>query len=217
MAIVSDIVYAGLRKIGIRDTSNTTRMSEALTCFNNMLSSWDKDLIVPTTESFTLTVGDADYTIGSGGDFDTVRPIKLLSAFIRDADNYDYPVDTYLSRDDYNKFAQKNIDGRPSCLLYVLEYPLGRIIFDSEPESAETFYLTSHKPFSPYTALSDTILQPVEYENAMIYNFAIEIAPEYNITPDNLVIEQSMLLKDQIQNRNSQPVPEVEFPSELLR
>lgn len=217
MAIVSDIVYAALRKIGIRDTSNTTRMAEALSCFNNMLSSWHESIIVPTSESFTLTVGDAEYTIGSGGDFNTVRPTKIISAYIRSTDNYDYPVDCYTSRQDYDRIAEKNLDGRPSNLLYVLEYPLGKIYFDSEPESAETFYLTSVKPYAAYTTLADTILQPVEYENAMIYNLAVELAPEYNQIAPNTVIEMAVILKNDITNRNAQPVPEVEFPSEILR
>lgn len=216
MALVSDIVYPALRLMGIRDTTNATRMAEAVTALNNMLSSWDESLLINTTESLTLTAGDAEYSIGDGGDFDTVRPIRIESAFIRDSANYDYELDVYYSREEFNRLEEKNTDGRPSALLYELEYPLGKIYFDSEPESAETLYLTSKKPLQPYTALTDTILQPFEWEKAMIYNLAVDLAPEYNQQLLQTVIEQSMILKNQIFIRNVQ-VPDMEYDIALRR
>lgn len=217
MAQVRQVVEGALRKLGIRDFSNPTKMAEAIDALNFMLASWDESLLTRVTEYFTLTAGTASYMIGTGGDFDTIRPLKIESAFIRSSDNYDYEVNVYYTRKEYNLEAQKNLDGRPSNLLYERSFPLGAITFDTEPETAETFYLTSYKPIANYEDLDETMLQPDEQLNAIIYNLAVELAPEYNQTPNNLVVEQAVILKEPITRRNSQPVPNARFDSALLR
>lgn len=216
MATVIDVVEGALRKLGIRDFSNPQKMAEAVSILNFMLASRDEALLTEITESFTLTAGTASYTIGTGGTFNSARPLNIKSAFIRTSDNYDYEVNVYYTRKEYNRVAQKSLDGRPANLLYERSFPLGVITFDTEP-LAETFYMTSLKPLSEYTDLEDTILQPDEQLNEIIYSLAIELAPEYNQTPNQLVVEQSVLLKEPIVRRNSQPVPNARFDSGLLR
>lgn len=218
MAIVSDIIYGALRLCGIRDTTNATLIAEALTAFNDMRQSWEESLRhATTTESFTLTAATASYTIGSGGDFDTARPTKIESAFIRDSSGIDYPVDVTMTRKEYNEISDKDAAGRPSKLYYDPQNTLGYIYFDTAPESAETFYITSYKPYTEYAAITDTITEPVNYEKAMKYNLAIDLAPEYNIQLIPTVIEQAIILKNEILNRNSTPIPTASFDSALLR
>ena len=133
------------KKIGISNPS-TTQLDDGLVLLNNMIGSWSAEgLIIPykTTENVALVVGQASYTIGSAGNFDTVRPIKIINAFIRDSNNVDYVVDVSMTREEYNDISSKNADARPGRLFYDPQYPLGYIYFDYEPTAVENIYLTS--------------------------------------------------------------------------
>ena len=216
MAIVSDIVYGGLRLIGIRDTSDATKMAQALTAFNEMIASWEAILhYAPTEENWTLTASTESYTIGSGGDFDTTRPIKIVSAFIRDSDNNDHPLDI-ITKKDYDKIYDKDKDQRATELYYAPENTLGIIYLNSAYSTAEDLYLSSVKPYPAYSALSDTLLEPIEYETALRFNFAVAIAPEYNTVPLPFVSNFAEVLKMSLVNRNFK-VSKAEYDITLRR
>jgi hypothetical protein len=219
MAIVSDIVYGGLRLCGIRyDTLTTTQLAEALTAFNEMIASWEEiHHYAPAEETLTLTAGTESYTIGSGGDLDTTRPMRIESAFIRDSDGYDHSVNVILSKREYDEIYDKDISGRPDALYYAPENTLGILYFNKAPDAAETLYISSIKPYPAYSALTDTLLEPIEYEDALRYNFAITIAPEHNVSLLNTVIEKSVILKNDIARRNSRLVPSAKVDPALRR
>lgn len=204
MATVSDILNHALRLNRQRNVS-TERLDEALTAFNVMLKSWGKSMHTPVKEDLTLTAGTEAYTIGSGGDFDTTRPIAIVSAYIRSSDGTDYEVSITMSSVTYDRLDDKDAEGRPTALYYDSQFSsgLGKIYFNSAPEEAETFQLTSIKPITAYTATTDTITQPVEYEKVMAYNLAVDLAPEYGMKLEPTVIQQAIILKNEIENRNA--------------
>jgi hypothetical protein len=215
MATVNDICVKALRLIGIRDFTDTDRQDEALAALNALLTSWRLSMHhAMIEESFPLVAGTNSYTIGSGGDVDTARPIRILSAYIRDSSGLDHSVNVNMSKYDYDKIYDKDASERPTKLYYARENPLGIIYFNSNPESVETCYISSLKPYDVYTALTDTFLLPVEYEKAVHYNLAIDLAPEYWQEPSIYVVQQAQILKDEIESENS-IVPNAEIPTEL--
>jgi hypothetical protein len=219
MATVNNIVTRALRICGIRDTSNATLMAEGLEAFNTMISSWEEMLqYAPIEEdALTLTAGTESYTIGSGGDIDATRPMRPISAFIRDSDSYDHPVEVILSKREYDEIYDKDISGRPDALYYAAEYPLGILYLNKAPDAAESLYISSYKPFTAYDNLTDTLLMPLEYEKALIYNLAVDLAPEYNVQLITTVVEQAVILKNEISRRNTRLVPSAKFDPMLRR
>jgi len=174
-----EVVDAAYRKNGVLNPSSA-QDTAALEDLKNMLSSWSADgLVIPyyTTESFTLTTGQAVYTIGSGGDLDTVRPERLLTAFIR-ISNDDYAVKVNNTAIGYNSITSKDTEGRPKELWYDPQYPLGKIKFDYEADTTYAFHLISEKPLTNPTALGTSFSIPLEYNRPMVFNLAIEIAPD---------------------------------------
>lgn len=219
MATVNDIVTASLRLCGMRDETDTTRLAEGLEAFNTMIKSWEEILqYAPVEESaYTLTAGTESYTIGSGGDIDTDRPTKVKSAFIRDSANNDHILSVLLTKKEYDEIYDKDASRRPDALYYAPEYSLGKIYLDSAPATAEDLYLTTFKPFSVYSSLNDTLSFPLEYEKALIYNLAVDLAPEYNVQLIPSVIEQSILTKNAIMIRNSEPTRSGKYDTALIR
>lgn len=212
-----DLIKGSLRLCGVRLPS-TTQLDEALTALNQMINIWNAENLMVydiVKESFTLTSGTSIYTIGSGGDFDTDRPQKIIDAFIRDDSDCDHPVDVTMTEKEYNAIYEKGVDQRPERLYYRPSYSLGYIYFDSEPDSAETLYLDSWKQIDELAALTTTVSLPKEYESALRFNFAVFIAPEYGITLDKTVIQLASITKNILENFNVPIVGRAEFDSAL--
>jgi hypothetical protein len=97
--IARDILTRALRIAQVfaqgDDITGTDEETDALSVLNSLLASWSAErLLVPhlETDSLTLTASDGEYTIGSGGDINTTRPLRIEHAFVRDSGNNDYPV-----------------------------------------------------------------------------------------------------------------------------
>ena len=208
-----------------KSSVDTTLSTRALRFLQNMLSSWSSQgLIVPysVTENFTLTIGQAVYTIGVTADSPnlitaTGRPIRITNAFIR-ISNIDYGIDVNMSKDEYNALSSKDLEQRPTRLYYDPQYPNGKIKFNYEADTTYAFHLISQKPLTNPSLVTTTFSIPLEYNRAIVYNLAIELAAN---TVNSLhtsvytIAEESL---DIIRNTNSLDIlaGEVRFDNALL-
>lgn len=173
-----------MRKAGVLSKAETPpadEVADALASLNAMLSSWATEgLAVPsrTTDSLVLTAGTGTYTIGTGGTINTVRPVYIVSAYTRSG-TVDTPLQI-ITDDDYAAIDTKSDTGTPELLNYTNAYPLGTINLYPVPSAADTLYLISEKKLAAY-ALTDTVALPEGWERAIVYNLAVEIAPEYGV------------------------------------
>ncbi len=177
------IITSAYRKIGI-DRLTGTKLADGLEDLQNMLSLWSIDgLLVPAnvTEVLTLTSGQAVYTIGEDGtpDFNTIRPNKLISGFIR-IDNNDFNVKVNLSLQEFNDICQKNIEGRPRVVYYDPQYPNANLKFNYEANAALAFHLTSEKILTNPSVVTDMFSFPLEYNHTMVYNLALNLTSDKN-------------------------------------
>ena len=181
MATGQNICDRAYQKIGLA-TPTGAESTLAFTALNDMISSWGTRFVFPyrTKESFDLVVGQAEYTIGSGGDFDTTRPMSIRSAYLVDSDDYTYLLDI-IADIDYNRIGIKTSDGRPTKVYYINEYSLVKVVFDKETDVAYTVYFDFTKNFTEFAAIGDAISLPNEYKEALIYNLAIKLAEDNSI------------------------------------
>jgi hypothetical protein len=86
-----------------------------------MLGLWSaSSLMVRGTiqEAFPLVAGQAFYTIGIGGQFNTSKPIRVTGGFVRDQYNYDTPITTFTKLE-YDGFQDKLLSpARPIGVCY---------------------------------------------------------------------------------------------------
>src|SRR3989304_3591307 len=125
MATAQNIIDAAYNKIGLM-TITTAKSDKALVSLNNMLGTWGIDgLIVPftTSENFPLVAGQSLYTIGASGNFNTVRPLEILHAYIRDSSGIDHIVNP-MDKRQYAEISNKAADGRPGRFYYDPQYTL---------------------------------------------------------------------------------------------
>ncbi len=207
-ATAQQITDQAFDKIGLT-TPTAEDSSDALDNLNSMLSSWSAEgIIVPfrTRESFSLVAGQNSRTIGSGANFDTTRPLEIISMYIRDSsdiDHYLFPI----SNNQYSEIASKLSSQRPTHYYYDPQFANGTIYFNSKPDTVETVYIISDKSIPELALLTTTVSLPDYYKEALVYNLAIRLAAGKNITLPNTVISiaqrswstiENMVAKDKI-------------------
>lgn len=211
------IIDPALRKVG-QSKPETVDRNNALDALNTMLNSWSAQrllIFAVTRENFPLVVNQQSYTIGSGGNFNTVRPTKIIDAYIRDAGS-DFPL-TIHNLKNFNDISVKATDGRPEEIHYLREFPLGVILFDLEPDKAYTVFLDSLKPLSTFASINTQVSISPEYEEALIYNLVLRISSEHDAA---IPAEVAAIARDSlaaIRRINAQPAEELLFEDLPIR
>lgn len=213
MATAGDIITAAFQKIGI-DSPTAAQTASALISLNNMISLWGADFMQPvvTRESFTVAAADSEYTIGSGGQWDTVRPMKIITCYLRDSDNNDYPVTVKAARD-YAAMSNKSFTERPTELYFIPESPLAKVIFNTSPDQSYTASFEWLKNFTEFAATTTDLSTPNEYKEALVYNLAVSIAEDWDRTVSKTLYAKAEQTKAIIDRYNAtlRPIPRARF------
>lgn len=136
-----------------------------------------------TVESFSLVANQQSYTIGTGGNFNTIRPDIITNQWIHDTvSGLDYPVGIY-TKEQYDAIPLKSIAAIPQWFYYDPQYPLGVIyLFPTSSVSSYQLTIESRKPIMQFALLTTAMALPGEYIKAIKYLLADELAPEYGFT-----------------------------------
>lgn len=242
MSTVNDIIKGSLRLIGVIGSADVPTAGEAadtLSALRAMMSSWSTEGLAVnkyTREVFALVAGQASYTMGPDGDFDTTRPVKVLFATAGDANIVEltpfipgdplalpdpipdtpatYEVRTVyeseveiLNIQKWSDLNNKTTQGGLVQKIYVEgDSPLEVIKVWPVPSAQTALCLYSQKPLIDYDALVTEIELPPGYERAIRYNLACEIAPEFGRQIPAEVKETAIQSKANIKRQNSKPV-----------
>lgn len=208
MGTARQIITDAFKVIGEYQKGETLSADDAqdgLRALNLMLDGWANErlmLFQLVERSGALTSGDGEYTIGSGGDFDTTRPVRIESAFVRDSSNIDYAV-SVVENDVYQSISQKNITSfNPRYLYYRANYPLGTIYLYPYPSSGFTLYMQVWDQLTQFTNLTTSASFPPGYEECLIYNLAKRIAPMYEASMSPEAIDTANKTKGNIMALN---------------
>lgn len=206
-----DLVRKALGKIlviGTQDTLSSSEMDDGLDALNLMLDSWRLERLSIWSlkhDSKALTGSVGTYTIGPGGDIDTVRPTKIEDAFVRYS-NADYMLDV-IGQVQFDQIPYKNLTGVPRKLFYDAAMPLGSItVFPIPLSSAFTLYINSYGEIESFANTSDVFNLAPGYARAIINNLAIELAPDYNKSAPAEVVKVAMESKRNLKRLNTQDV-----------
>lgn len=217
MTTARTIIKKALQKNGVltkNESPSGDEASDALDSLNAMISSWSNDSLLIYTrqiESFPIVGGQNEYTIGTGGDFNTTRPMQIVSAFLR-IGNIDYDIQV-VNGVQYDNIDQKDISSSiPEVLFYDANVPLAKITMYPVPTTG-TLHLRTEKELTQLTTLDSDIEFPPGWERALVYNLAVEIGSEYGQPIDQVTfnIAQESLNKIKTataRNRNMDIYPD---------
>jgi hypothetical protein len=211
MTTAREIVTKAFQKNGVLTKQESLSGDEAidgLYSLNAMVGSWVNEKLIINSrqiENFPLVSDQATYTMGVGGDFDTTRPIKILSAFIRQG-NTDYPL-KIIPLEVYDSIQNKDTNTIPELMAVEAAYPLNRISFYGEPYAGLTVYIRSEKPLTEFATLDTVIDLPSGWERALIYNLAVETSGEYGVQVDQVTFDIAGQSKGAIKSAVSRSIP----------
>lgn len=209
-----DLVSASLRLIGAiaqGEAPAASEVTDGLAAINRMIDSWSTESLIiysEAKEEFTLTPSQQDYTMGTGGNFNTTRPLRLLQASIK-VDSTTPAVEYQLRQTSLSEWAsikQKGLSSNiPSDLYFESAYPLAVISLYPVPSVANKVVLYTQKQLSSIATPDTEISLPPGFEDALVYNAALRLAPEYGKAPSQMVVDLAIETKANVKRLNLRP------------
>jgi hypothetical protein len=129
-----------------------------------------------------LTGSQQTYTMGTGGNFNTTRPLKIERAGIITPDTLRHDM-KIIGAKDWAMIEEKSLTGRlPKVLYNDNAFPLANINLWPIPNAtggAPTIDLYVWQQMQQFVTIGDSFTMPPPYFRAIKYALAIELAPEY--------------------------------------
>lgn len=178
------IVKRAMRLVGALGSGETPTDDEAqdgIAALNAMLDSWsiqELNVYQVLLENFTWSSGNASRSIGPGGDFDTRRPVELIGAYQR-LSGIDYPLHV-LTEGEYAGISDKSTQSDiVSRIWYNPSHPTGTLYAYPVPSVNADIHLRTWQSLQFFDNAEEQISLPPGYEDAIIFNLAVVVAPEY--------------------------------------
>lgn len=203
ISTVQELVTSSLRLLRAIDqevsTPTSNQSNQGMDVLNSMLDSLSIKGLKYRYDDESVTVSAASHTWGSGGSITSGRPLKLLAGrYVSGSD--ELPVDL-VDMADYRGITQKDVTGIPELIAYDPEYPLGKLYV--WPVFSGVLKITSLKPFTQYSALSDSLNLPPGYVRMMRHALAVELAGEYGMNPPTASVAIFNDMKSELARLNS--------------
>lgn len=209
-----DLVSASLRLIGAIASGDSMAAQEAtdgLSALNRMLASWSTESLLVNAkvrEVFPLVPGQQAYTMGVTGNFNTSRPLKIEAALIQ-VTGSSQPPELALQVLNMEQFASIVVKGVTSSIPTYLycegTNPLETLNLWPIPSTLQSIVLYSWKPLSTFPDINTDVVFPPGYDEALIYNLAIRLAPEYGKSTPGEVMQIATDAKAAIKRMNTKP------------
>jgi hypothetical protein len=144
-------------------------------------------------------------TLGPTGDFVGVRPVLLDdSTYFRDpSTNVSFGI-KFINQQQYDGIAVKTVTSTyPQVMWINMDHPnIQMTIYPKPTRLVEWHFISVDELVQPAT-LNTTLVFPPGYLRAFRYNFALEIAPEFNVDPAAQVRRIAMTSKRNIKRINN--------------
>lgn len=216
---LSTLLYAAFRIAGITDrpgrTPSADQFADAIPTLNRMLGLWNIDQLLIlgiSINAYTLTAGKKTYQIGPGGaDFPAAaRPIEIDRANI--IVNTTTPVVRepvcLLTPRQWAAIAVQDIPGTiPWSLYNDGGTPFATLYLYGQALTTYQLELFTWQPIPSFAALTDQVILPPGYEEAIVWNLAIRLAAMFP-TQQKIIAKADIFARDAltaIESFNSLP------------
>ena len=185
----NEIIKAALRKLGVLakgQSPDTQDYADAEVALNMLVAQFrtvGMPLWARKQYSFNPVAGTQTYNIGIGQTLNTVYPLHILQAYRQDSGSTTKSNVQVIPNYNINLYPTSS-GGIPIQLSYQPFINYGTITVWPVPDSTaatSTITVIYQAPFEYFDTYTDTMAFPEEWYNAMVYNLASNLAPEWTI------------------------------------
>lgn len=205
MDIITDACL-DLGVIAAGESLDGLSLAQHLRRLNRLLDTWSTDqaLVYQVTPVQTPFVPNQQvYTCGTGGDINIPRPLKIELVSVLDG-SQPVPVEIpiqIITTEEWRDIPVKNTPSTfPLAVWITGEYPLRNLWFWPIPQIADTMVIYPWSVLTEFSDLTTSIALPQGYEEALVSNLAIRLAPQYGVSAPaetvNAAKESIRLIKD---------------------
>ena len=218
-----DIVNLALKTanvVGVGQSSLPEDINDCFNMLNMMIAQWQRRrYMVYNLKTVSLqATGATSYTIGLGQQFNTERPAKIESAFFRMQSGsplpVDYPLQVLRAKEDYDRISIKTLNAFPEYVFYDSAFPVGNVYVWPVPNNQYQIFLTVMTQLQSFQNLSEVIVMPNEYLDAMHWNLADRITAMYGMPQNPQITNYAKASMLAIKEVNSQ-IPLLHMPVAL--
>lgn len=213
MATALDLIKGALDLINVTGdgmTPSNEMASRGFAMLNDIIKTANNQrLMLYCTQDITgtLVAGQNPHTIGTGGNINVARPVRIERGFCRYTGTN--PVDFPMEQIDHNRYQEiivKNAGtSYPTHFYYKPEFPLGYIYTYPVQSGANIeIHLSVWKQLSEITSLTSQVSLPYGYDVYLKYQLAVDISPAYGkaLGRGDNVFERAAELKRDIKRVN---------------
>lgn len=213
MTSAVDLLTLALKDIGalgIGQSIGPDDTADGLATLNMMLGEWQAERlsVYHLVDTAIASTGAQSYTVGSGGNFNIQRPVRIEAAYARlnagSQSAIDYPVKLIDAREDYAKIALKGLTSFPEWAFYDASYPMGNLLYYPIPNASFELHILTMEVLPQFAAPGVQISLPPQYLSAIRYNLGPYLAPSYQIEPLPSLVRRAMNAKRVIKRMNAQ-------------
>lgn len=228
----TDFGTRALRLLGVIDATATPSSEDIQTAYealNDMIDDWgtQRQTIYKITRSvFALTANTATYTLGSGGDWNIVRPVWIdrVSVIPENSGSgntgpMEIPIGLALDIAEFQQICIKTATSSfPQAIYWDRGWTAGLSnvqVYPVPTASNAAIVLYTPTAVTGFTDLATEYTFPPGYAKAIRYNLAVELAPEFGIDPPDSVRKIAIETLADIKRANNAPI-EAQFDAGLV-
>lgn len=213
MTTAVDLITLALKDIGalgIGQSIGPDDTADGLATLNMMLGAWQGERlsVYHLVDTALMSTGAQSYTVGVGGNFNVLRPIKISAAYARlnpgMSNPIDYPIKMIDAREDYVRIGLKSLVSFPEFAFYDAAYPLGNLFLYPVPNSTFELHIVTMEALPQFSVPAAAINLPPEYTAAIRYNLAMWLAPSYQLEPQASLVRLAGNAKRIVKRMNVQ-------------
>lgn len=187
------VINGALRVIGVLaegETPSTAQVSNAAEALNLLILQWETrglPLWAISKQVVTLVAGQNKYDFGISNNIKNFEVTNMLMHNL--VANSDITMQT-MSRSDYLRLGNKDANGTPVQYYHELQKDYASVYVYPTPDLTVSqnyeIHIWYQKPFQTMDASTDIPDFPNEFLNALKWNLAVALAPEYGIIDSKL-------------------------------
>lgn len=221
MTTALSYIESAMGKLGMLNAGDVVSAEDAalgILRLNTLLDAMENEGMfgyATVNTSVTLPAATTSRTIGAGMQINMTRPVKLLIGGYTRVGDIDYPLQI-INEQQYNDIALKSTSGgiAPSAAFFDGGNPTGVVYFWPPTNAQVTVTLITP---TAKTAAADTttaFVYPPGYDRYIEHALAMEMAPDFDVTPSPHLRGSAASAKRLIKRTNSRtPQLDLNYPN----